>query len=231
MTYRIISIIPARGGSKGIPRKNTILLCNKPLISYTINSSLKSKNIDRTFVSTEDEEIAEISRNYGAEIIKRPIELAQDDSHRRDAIKHLLETLIKNVNYNPEIIVLLQPTSPLRTSNDIDNAIELFLNNDCDSVVSVCDSSGEPYWSLKIKNNFIEPLFGWNDFLYKRRQDLPTSYILNGAIFITTPENFYKYNSLINDRTLPYIMPRERSIDIDEKIDLKIAKILLEARN
>ncbi|KKM16307.1 hypothetical protein LCGC14_1687130, partial [marine sediment metagenome] len=122
-------------------------------------------------------------------------------------------------------------TSPLRTFKDIDNAVNLFLDNKCDSVVSVCKSKESPYWSLKIKNEFVEPLFDWKYLTNPKRQDLPKSYILNGAIFLTTSNNFLKCNSLINNRTLPYIMPIWKSVDIDDKVDIKLVEFLLKEKN
>jgi CMP-N-acetylneuraminic acid synthetase len=219
-----IAIIPARGGSKGIPRKNIRLLGGKPLIAYTIETALKSKYIDIVVVSTEDEEIAGISKKFGAEVIERPEELAGDESPTIDAIKHVIQTLREKDNYNPDIVVLLQPTTPLRIVEDINNAVELFLNNDCESVVSVCKAN--PYWCLTIKDKHLEPTFGW-DYFYKRRQDLLHSYSLNGVIYITTIENLNKYNSFFNKKIIPYIMPYERSIDIDEEIDFKLAEFFL----
>lgn len=224
---RIIAIIPARGGSKGLPRKNIKLLNGKPLIAYTIEEALKSKFLDRVFVSTEDDEIAKISKNYGAEIIQRPKDLAEDDSLRRDVIKHVIQTLKSKLNYEAEVIVYLQPTSPLRTVTDIDSALDMYLKNRYDSVVSVCKSSESPYWSLTIKNQIFKPLFGWDYFMNKQRQDLPTSYILNGALYITSVKKFIQNNNLFSKRTLPYIMPIERSIDIDDDLDFKLAELLI----
>lgn len=222
---KIITIIPARGGSKGIPRKNLRLLARKPLIAYSIETALKSKWIDRVIVSTEDEEIAEISREDGAEIIERPKEMARDDSPTIDAIFHALEVL-KVENYEPDITILLQPTSPLRTAKDIDNAIELFLNNDGESVVSVCEVEHTPYWSFKIEDKCLKPIFE-EKYLRMRRQELPKVYIPNGAIYISTPENLRKYNGFYCSMTVPYVMPPERSIDIDREIDFMLAELLM----
>lgn len=223
---KVIAIIPARGGSKGIPRKNIKLLAGKPLIAYSIEAALKSKYIDKIIVSTEDDEIAEISKNYGAEIIKRPEELARDDSTTIEVVKHVLGVLEKE-NKQFGIIILLQPTSPLRKTEDIDKATELFLKGTCESIVSVCEAVKNPHWSLKIKDNYLKPLFDWNFFLNKRRQELPTTYFLNGAIYITTVENLIKYNSFFNEKVTPYFMPSYRSVDIDEPLDFKFAEFLL----
>lgn len=227
MKPKIIAIIPARGGSKGVPRKNIRLLAGKPLIAYTIEAASKSEYINRVVVSTEDKEISEVSKKYGAEVIDRPKELAQDDSPAIDAIKHVIGALREKDNYHPDIIVLLQSTTPLRIVADINNAIDFFLNNDCESVVSVCEIN--PYWSLTIKDGYLEPIFGW-DYFYKRRQNLPNTYALNGAIYITLTENLDKYNGFLNKKTISYIMPHERSIDIDEEFDFKLAELLLRTK-
>jgi CMP-N-acetylneuraminic acid synthetase len=149
----VIAIIPARGGSKGIPRKNIRLLAGKPLIAYTIEAAFTSK-MDKVIVSTEDEEIAEISKKYGAEVIERPKGLAKDETPTIDVIFHVLE-ILKAKNYNPDIVVLLQPTSPLRNAEDIYNAIKLFLDSDCESVVSVCEVEHPPYWSFEIEEAYL----------------------------------------------------------------------------
>ena len=231
MKRSIIALIPARGGSKGIPRKNIKLFSGKPLIAYTIEEVKRSKYVDRIFVSTEDEEIVKISNAYNAEVIKRPVEYAQDSSNSSEVIKHALSWLEKEERYSPEIILFLQPTSPLRTTEDINEALELYLNNDCESVVSVYKSQESPYWNLTIKNHFIEPLFGWDNFKEKRRQDLPITYSLNGAIYITSKSKFLENGSFFNEKTLPYIMPMERSIDIDNDSDFKFAETIMKKRN
>jgi len=221
----IIALIPARGGSKGIPKKNIKNLRGKPLISYSIGPAKKTKYINKVVVSTEDKEIAEISREYGAEIIERPKELAKDESSTIDAILHALEVL-KAENYNPDIIILLQPTSPLRNAEDIDSAIELFLNSDCESVVSVREVGHSPYWCFEIEDGYLKSLFG-DEYLRMRRQELEKVYMPNGAIYISTPENLRKYKGFYCLRTIPYIMPPERSIDIDNEIDLMLAELLM----
>lgn len=222
---KILSIIPARGGSKGVPRKNIRYLAGKPLIAYSIEAALKSRYIDRTVVSTEDNEIAEIAKKYGAEVIERPVNLAKDETPTIDFVIHILE-ILEESSYVPDIVVLLQPTSPLRTSYDIDKAIELFVNSDCDSLVSVCELEHPPYWSLKVENGYLKPVFG-EEYLKKRRQELQITYMPNGAIFISTPENLYKYRTFYTPKTINYIMPQERSIDIDEEFDFLLAEFLI----
>lgn len=224
MKPKILALIPARGGSKGIQKKNIKLLFGKPLIAWTIDQAKKSEYLNKIIVTTEDEEIGEISRSWGADIIKRPKELAKDESPTIDAIFHALEVL-KSENYNPDIIILLQPTSPLRTTKDIDNAMELFLNTNCESVVSVCELKHSPYWCFEIEKGYLKSLFG-DEYLRRRRQDLENVYMPNGAMYISTPENLRKYKSFYCPRTIPYIMPPERGIDIDNEVDFMLAELL-----
>lgn len=224
----ILAIIPARAGSKGVPRKNIKNLNGKPLISYSIKSSIKCRFINKIVVSTDSLEISKISKNFGAEIIKRPHSLAKDDSTAIEVILHSLDFL-EDENYYSDVVILLQPTSPLRTTEDIDNSIKLFCENDCDSVISVSEYEHSPYWALKYDNNYLKPVFG-KEYLKKRRQDLPTTYSPNGAIFISTPQYLKKHKTFYSEKTIPYIMPAERSIDIDTELDFKLAEILLRER-
>lgn len=222
---KIIAIIPARGGSKGIPGKNVKALNGKPLINYTIENALKSKYLSMVFVSTDDHLIADISRNCGANIIERPDKLATDDSSTIDTIYHTIDTI--KSDYNSDIVVLLQPTSPLRNVNDINAAIKLFLDMDCDSVISMCKVEHPPYWYFKVDNDNLQPLFG-AEGLKMRRQELPDVYRPNGAIYISTIKNLYKNNGFYCDKIVPYIMPPERSVDIDEEIDFMLAELLIQ---
>ena len=222
---KIIAIIPARGGSKGIPKKNIKPLLGKPLISYSIEHARKSKYINKVVVSTEDKEIGEISKEYGAEVIERPKELAKDGSPTIDAVFHAMDVLGAN-NFTLKIIVLLQPTSPLCNVEDIDNAIELFLKNDCESVISVCEIGHPPYWSFKIEDGFLKLLFG-DKYWRMGRQDLPKVYSPNGAIYVSTPEILHNYKDFYCSKTIPYIMPIERSVDIDNEVDFMLAELLM----
>jgi len=224
MKAKTLAIIPARGGSKAIPRKNIRILAGKPLIAYSIETALKSKYIDKVVVSTDNEEIAKVTGKYEAEVIKRPRELAKDDSLTIDMVFHALEAL--KPDYVPEIVVLLQPTSPLRNQEDIDNAVELFLKRNCESVIGVCESN-ELYWSFGLEDKYLKPIFE-EKYLKIRRQELPMAYKPNGAIFISTPQNLYKYRDFYSKRTIPYVMPDERSIDIDTESDFILAEILME---
>ena len=225
MKTKTIAIIPARGGSKSVLRKNFRLLNGKPLIYYTIKVAFKSKYLDRIIVSTEDDEIAKTSRKYGAEVIERPKELAKDETPTIDVIFHVLE-ILNLKNYNPDIVVLLQPTSPLRKAEDIDNAIKLFLDSNCESVVSVCEAEHPPYWSFKIEEGYLKRLFE-NEILGTRRQDFDETYRVNGAVYISAPQTLREYKSFHCNHTVPYIMPIERSVDIDNEIDFMLAELLV----
>ena len=222
----IVAIIPARGGSKGVPRKNLRPLKGKPLICYTIEEAIRSNFIDRVIVTTDDQEIAEISKKAGAEVIIRPPALARDESPVVEAIFHVLENMKAE---KPDIIVLLQPTSPLREVKDIDGAIQLFLERQCDSLISVCPAEHSPYWYFNIKDDLLNPLFD-EKFLKIRRQDLPPAYRPNGAIYIIYPEILKKNKSFYSNKTMAFVMNAKSSIDIDKEIDFQIAEQLMKKR-
>jgi len=222
----ILGIIPARGGSKGIPKKNIKKLNGKSLIEYTLIEAKKSKLLSDVIVSTDDKTILKISEKHSVNVLSRPKKLSTDSSTTTSVLFHTLNKLKKSKSV-PDIIVLLQPTSPLRNSIDIDNAITIFLNNSCDSVVSVTKSQHSPFWIYKTtKTGHIIPILK-NSVKFTRRQDSPLFYHLNGAIFVTKTTSFFKNCSMFGKKILPYIMPYERSIDIDKNIDLKIAEFLL----
>lgn len=226
----ILAIIPARGGSKSVVRKNVRLLCGKPLIAYTIEAALSSKLINRVVVSTEDEEIAKVSKKYGAEVISRPTELAQDNTPSLPVYQHAIRHLEKMEDYRPEIIVTLQPTSPLRTVADIDTAIHMFLEKGCDSVVSVCEAEHPLGWMYTLKRDRLKPIVK-GDEKVTRRQDAPKVYRLNGAVYVTSREIIMKENRVLRRDKRAHIMPLERSIDIDTELDFKLAELLMRERN
>ncbi|MFH1101115.1 MAG: acylneuraminate cytidylyltransferase family protein [Methanobacteriota archaeon] len=221
---QILAIIPARGGSKRLPKKNIMMFSGKPLLAYTIEAAQKSRYINRLIVSTEDKEIAHIAASLHAEIINRPTELAQDASSTEDVIDDVLQQLHQKEHYSPDIILLLQPTSPLRTTNDIDNAIELFLNTPCESLISVTEYEHNPYWALRIKKGVLYQEFEKGRF--KRSQELPILYRPNGSLFLTRTKTFNKYRSFYTKHMIPFILPRERSIDIDDEYDFSLAEFL-----
>ena len=218
-----LAITPARGGSKRLPRKNVLDFNGKPLISWTIEASLESEYVDNIVVSSDDEEILNISKKYGASIIKRPNELASDMATTFDAIRHTVDN-IEKYSY----IVLLQPTSPLRTAKDIDNAIKLLEEKNADAIVSVCEMEHSPLWSNTLDESLSMENFLSSTVLNKRSQDLENYYRLNGAIYICRTESFLEEKSfLLKENIFAYVMSREHSVDIDEEIDFKIAEALL----
>ena len=225
MIMKICSIITARGGSKGVPKKNIKPLNGKPVIAYSIEESLKSNLIKETYVTTENEEISEVSVKYGAKVIDRPKELAQDNSTSVDVVLHSLNYLEDNDDF-PDFFVLLQPTSPLRTKEDIEKAIKLFIENECNALISVSQLDHSSMMSFEIQNNFLTPNCD-EKFLNKRRQELPSFYCPNGAIYITTPTSLRKNKTFIPTKTIPYIMPKERSVDLDTELDFKFAEFIL----
>ncbi len=217
---KIVGIITARGGSKGIPRKNTVMFNNKPLIVHTIEASLRSKYVTETIVSSDDEEILMISKDNGAGIVKRPSELASDTASSESVIEDTIEQL-KNRGQNFDVLVLLQPTSLLRDNIDIDSALAMFLESNATALISVYEPKHSPYKSFKLnKENFMEGLVD-NKFPFARRQDLPRTFIHNGAIYAIYVSEFLERKSLLTDKTIPYIMSIEKSVDIDSLEDVK----------
>lgn len=219
MTKKILSIITARGGSKGLKRKNVVDLAGKPLIAWTIEASLDSKYITKTIVSSDDKEALDISKEYGANIVRRPDDLSSDSATSESVIKHTIDYL-ESMGEMFDIVILLQPTSPLRNSKDIDSAFEIMLNSDATAVISTSE------FDNKILKTFIETPDGFlkgvsnNEYPFMRRQDLPAVYMSNGAIYIIDVNIFNKNHSLITDKTAPYIMPANKSFDVDSKSDL-----------
>jgi len=220
MTKKILSIIPARGGSKGLPRKNIADLAGKPLIAWTIEASLNSEYISKTIVSSDDDEILNISKKYNADIIKRPDELALDTTAIEPVIKHVVEELkIENLEY--DYLVLLQPTSPLRYAKDIDNAFDMLFKNNATALISVCEIDNKILKAFKQnKDTFIEGISN-NKYPFMRRQDLPKIYLSNGSIYIIKIDEFLINNSFHTNKTISYIMNEIKSIDIDTQGDLE----------
>lgn len=224
----IIGLITARGGSKEIPFKNTKLLAGKPMIVWTIQASLESRDLSRVIVSTDDVYIAEVSREFGAEVpFMRPKKLAKDNSPHIDVIIHTIEWLRINDNYFPDYIMLLQPTSPLRTSKDIDQAIDLAIGKYADSVVSVSESPAHPYKIKQIDKNGMLIDFVYTPKGYLPRQSLTQAYFENGAVYLTRTEVIQKQRTFYPDYTFPYIMPVERALDIDTPWDFYLADLVL----
>jgi CMP-N,N'-diacetyllegionaminic acid synthase len=220
---KILAIIPARGGSKGIPKKNIKLLKGKPLIAWTIEEAKKSCFLDKIIVSTDDEEIMKVAKKWGAEVpFLRPSELAQDDTPGIAPVLHALEYFL-----DYEYVVVLQPTSPLRLAEDIDNAIYLCEKNKSNFCVSVMESKIIPEWMFRINNRgVLEPLNYIREIPYQR-QKVKKTYVLNGAVYVGRKEALIKNQSFLTPETIPYIMPSKRSIDIDDIIDFEYCEYIL----
>lgn len=230
MDKKILAIIPARGGSKGVHKKNIKRLNGVPLIGYTLQEANKSKYINRVVVSTDDEEIGEVATNYNGEVpYLRPKELSTDTSSTVDCITHMIKYLEEKENYLPDYICLLQCTSPLRTYEDMDGAIEKLLSTEFDGIISICEADVNPYWTNVFEKDklkyFIEE--GKN---ITRRQDLPEIYRYNGAIYIIKTDVFMKKKSFDTENITGYIMSSANSVDIDTMTDFKIAEILMKER-
>ena len=223
---KVLGLIPARGGSKGLPKKNLYLFNKKPLIQWTIESALESNSLDRIIVNTDDESIADFSRSKGVEVpFLREPHLAQDDSRIVDAVLNVLEKLI-----NFDFILLLQPTSPLRTKEDITNIIELQKQYSASSLVSVCEAKENPALFYEINNdNYLSKSF--KQYKGSNRQEYKRNYVINGALYLSSVENLKNYKSFITNKTIPYVMPRERSIDIDDITDIRWGEFIQKYKN
>ncbi|RKL68055.1 acylneuraminate cytidylyltransferase [Salipaludibacillus neizhouensis] len=218
-----LAVIPARGGSKGIPGKNIYEVNGRPLIDYTIKEALGSKYLDKVIVSTDCEKIANISREYGAEVpFLRPKELAQDKSRTIDGIIDLLNRIKEQYDY----LVLLQPTQPLRRSVHIDEAIELITDKEVQSLVSVNEVKDNPILMRTLnEDNQLKSIININSTV--RRQDFPQYYKVNGSIYINRIDEKLNLNTSFNDNVLAYNMDKKYDLDIDEIFDLEVFKLKL----
>lgn len=224
---KIIAIIPARSGSKKLRDKNIRELNGKPLMAYTIEAAVKSGVFSEIIVSTDSPEYAKIARQYGAYIpFLRPDNLSTDAASSSDVIVHAIEEMRKQ-GMVYECFMLLQPTSPLRTPEDIVGAISLFENKKANSVVGVCEMDHSPLWS-----NTLDTTLSMDNFLSdagnKMRQDLPTYYRINGALYLSRVDYFLKHRTFYKEKSFAFVMARDHSIDIDDLIDFKLAELLLQ---
>lgn len=223
---KVIGIIPARSGSKGLKNKNIKLLNGKPLIAYTIEAAIKSKVFDKIFVSTDSQVYAEIAKEYGAEApFLRPAHLSGDEVATNDVVIELLERLkIQGLVF--EYFMILQPTSPLRTSEDIKNAIKLMKEKDANAVVSLCEVDHSPLYTGQVPEDLRIDGFIKSDISY-RRQQLPKYYRLNGAIYLAKVDYFHEYRNLYQEKCYAYLMEKKRSLDIDDELDFLAAVTIL----
>lgn len=223
---KIVCVIPARSGSKGLPGKNIKMLLGKPLIAYSIKQAKSSRMIDRIIVSTDDKKIADISKKYGAEVpFMRPKFLAQDKSSTMDVLLHAMEWLEKD-SYPFDILVLLHVTAPLRSVEDINNCVRLLFNENTSNVFSATEAHRNPYFNMVELDKKGRPCLVKNGN-FPTRQSAPKVFDMNASVYVWWKDALKNDKSLFSKTTAIYLMPKERSIDIDDNIDFKIAEMLL----
>ncbi len=229
MDKRVLAIITARGGSKGVPRKNVKDFGGKPLIAYTIDIAKRSKAITDLIVSTDDQEIAEIAGKLGVEIpFIRPAELAQDNTPHLPVVQHAITHMENARGYTYDYIVILQPTSPFRLVEDIDETIALIEKTDADSAVSIVEieSGKHPMKAKRLDGQNVLPYF-MDEPEGRRRQDLPPAYRRSGHVYVMKRDLFMKENKLFGNHIVGHIVPQERYVDIDTEFDWVTAEYML----
>ncbi len=229
----ILAVIPARGGSKGLPNKNIKNLCGKPLVGWPIQAALNSKYVDKVIVSTDSAEISEIAKNYGADIpFIRPDQLASDTATSYAVLEHAIYELRKS-NEEYDYILMLEPTSPLTDADDIDNALNKLLNTeDAESIVGVCKSeSGHPSFSALISTSgFLKP-YEQEEFKFLRRQDITDVYYFSGSLYLSRVETLLNKKSFYHDKTIAAIDPKWKAFEIDDIVDFIILESLITNKN
>lgn len=226
----IIAIVPARAGSKGLPSKNIKLFCGRPLIAWSIEAGLGSQYIDEVMVSSDSEDISNIAREFGANVpFIRPIELASDTATSIDVIRHAINFYSNKLHKKYEYVVLLEPTSPLRTKEDIDNAIRcLVANKQATAIVGVCktESQNPAFLVKKNTNNFLVS-YENSEIKILRRQDINDVYFLEGSVYISETAILLKKDTFYHENTLGFEFPKWKSIEIDDLDDFIMAEALM----
>ncbi|MCZ6594526.1 MAG: acylneuraminate cytidylyltransferase family protein [Bacteroidetes bacterium] len=227
-SYNVLAIIPARGGSKGVPGKNIRLIADEPLIAYSIHAAFQSKLLTSFAVSTDDDNIAEVSERYNAEVIKRPFELAADDSPIVPVLVHALGQVENKTGLEFEIVLVLQPTAPIRTGADIDNVINMLQADlEIGSIVSVCPIDDcHPARMYSLDSDSIMKPFD-KKLETARRQELPELFHRNGAIYAMRRNTLLEQKTVMSDHKKAYIMPRSHFCNIDDERDMLIADLLV----
>jgi CMP-N-acetylneuraminic acid synthetase len=224
----VLGIIPARGGSKGVIGKNTRLVAGEPLIAYSIQAAQASRSLTYFLTTTDDERIAEVAERCGSPVLRRPTDLAQDDTPMVPVVLHALEQAEKATETAYDLVVLLQPTSPIREGTDIDAVIHMFAQDpELEGVVSVCamhDTHPARMYHLDDEGR-MEPL--WSDWETARRQDLPVVYFRNGSIYAVRRSTLVEQRTLMSKRKKAYVMPVERLANVDDERDLVITEALV----
>ncbi len=221
----VLGVIPARGGSKGVPRKNIRVVAGKPLLAYSIEAAQGSAYIDRFVVSTEDAEIREVALAWGAEVLNRPPELAQDETPGIDPVLHAIATFPRY-----DYVVLLQPTSPLRTADDIDSALEQCGSRKAHVCVTICQVEQSPYRCFELGHDGrLKRLLSTPSGT--RRQDLPQLYAINGAVYIAETDWLRREKCFVTDATVAHLMSEQNSLDIDTEQDLLYFEFVINKLN
>ncbi|MCP3870256.1 MAG: acylneuraminate cytidylyltransferase family protein [Gammaproteobacteria bacterium] len=222
----VIALITARGGSKGIPRKNIRDLNGLPMMAYSIRAGLECPTVDRVVVSSDDREILSVGERFGAESLLRPAALATDESSSDIVIDHAFQQLVEK-NDGDCYMVLLQPTSPLRDADDIAAAFSLMDAADSNNLISVCPARDHPYYAFVESGDGTLVKACSTDRVYRRRQDLPRAYVPNGAIYIFTRSRFQSTGAIPSHAPVPYVMPLEKSLDVDTPEDLEVVRSIM----
>jgi CMP-N,N'-diacetyllegionaminic acid synthase len=219
---KVVALIAARGGSKGLPGKNVIDLAGKPLVAWSIEAARRSQYIDRLVLSSENEDIIAVAKSFGCEVpFRRPVELATDTAAAAPVIVHALDHLDESFDF----FVLLQPTSPLRTAADIDGAIELCVSRGAPACVGMCENPKPAEWMYRVEDDGrVSPVL--KEIITLRRQELPATFVVNGAVYVARVDWYRRHRSFLSPQTLAWRMPPERSIDIDTELDLIVARAI-----
>jgi CMP-N,N'-diacetyllegionaminic acid synthase len=219
---KVLAVIAARGGSKGLPGKNIIELAGKPLVAWSIEAARRSQYIDRLILSSENEDIIAVAKRFGCEVpFRRPPELATDSAGADPVLVHALDHLDEAFDF----FVLLQPTSPLRTAADIDGAIELCVRRGAPACVGMCESPKPAEWMYRVGDDGrVRPVLG--EITTLRRQELPATFVVNGAVYVARVDWYRRHRAFLSPETVAWRMPPERSIDIDTELDLIIARAI-----
>ncbi len=228
---KILAIIPARGGSKGLPGKNIKIMCGKPLIAWSIEHAQKSRYVDDIFISTDSQEIADVAEKYGVQCPElRPQELARDTAPSSEFIVYTLEKMKKDCKHF-DYFILLEPTSPLRDVEDVDKSIEMLIDNsESESCVGVAMSGTvHPAFMVVVgENGFLKALEPDKQTL--RRQDLPNVYFFEGSVYVSEVDAYLKKRTFYHDKTLPYIVPEWKSHEVDDYVDFKVIETIMELK-
>lgn len=224
---RNLAIIPARSGSKGLADKNIKLVNGKPLLAYTIEAAMKSKLFNEIFVSTDSEKYAKIALEWGANVpFLRSDELATDTASSLDVVKDALKRY-KGMGEEFDTVAILQPTSPLRSAEDIIAGYNKMIEKDANSIIAVCEVDHSPLWSNTLPEDTSLTNFLKQEVINLNRQSLPTYYRINGALYLIKSDFLMMTDNIYSEKSYALVMPKERSVDIDNELDLKIAEIII----